>query len=80
MQVGDLVQLSAAGKKLDSNYSIGDNFGIIKSIQPDKVMTLYPYTVFWFGFRVKNIKFVDKNSLYHSRRELKHYCKHKESK
>ena len=80
MQVGDLVQLSAAGKKLNSNYLIGDNFGIIKAIRPDKVMTHYPYTVFWFGFRVKGAKYVEKNSLYHSRRELKHYSKHKESK
>ncbi len=46
MQVGDLVELSAAGNKAKQNDACYDQYGIIMKI--DKISQNHPYKIQWF--------------------------------
>ena len=69
MKVGDLVELSAAGKKIQSNYLVVGLVGVVQKIS-DNDAILYPYKVYWFqkpkGFGLcpnygrRELKFVKK--------------------
>ena len=50
-KIGELVELSAAGRKAKHNVNVYGMMGIIKEIntndgKPDR----YPYKIYWFGF------------------------------
>jgi len=45
MQVGDLVELSAAGRKSQQNMDVVTSFGMVIEIQKGKE---YPYMVEWY--------------------------------
>ena len=47
MQVGDLVELSAAGNKAKQNSACYNQYGIIMKI--DKLNQNHPYKIQWFG-------------------------------
>lgn len=72
MKVGDLVELSAAGKKIQSNYLVIGFVGVVQKIS-DNDAILYPYKVYWFqkpNFKCPN----------YGRRELKFVKKMNKSK
>ena len=48
MKIGDLVQLSAAGRKLHQNDIAVGGWGIITSIEPDYFGNKYPIKTKWF--------------------------------
>tara|TARA_Y100000034_G_scaffold116247_1_gene154363 strand:- start:400 stop:606 length:207 start_codon:yes stop_codon:yes gene_type:complete len=65
-KVGDLVTLSAAGRKAQQNYSVKTGFGVVLLI--DDVRD-YPIKCAWFGgkrdefsFKTYELKFFNKNS------------------
>ena len=45
MQVGDMVQLSSAGRKSQQNYLVTDKIGLVIKIDRSE----YPYHVQWYG-------------------------------
>ena len=51
-KAGELVELSAAGKKGDQNDKVIGLFGMILSIDPDcnGFRGGYPYQIRWFGY------------------------------
>ena len=67
MKVGDLVELSAAGKKIQSNYLVLGLVGVVREIS-DNDRILYPYKVYWLqkpnlrltNFGRRELKFVKK--------------------
>ena len=70
MQVGDLVELSAAGKKIQSNYLVVGLVGVVSRV--DRTMP-YSYKVYWF--QKPNFKWPN-----YGRRELKFVKKMNKSK
>ena len=46
MQVGDLVELSSAGRKSQQNWAVKDRFGMLIEIN---LREAYPYKVEWYG-------------------------------
>ena len=51
-KAGELVELSAAGKKGDQNEKVVGLFGIIMRIEPEEngYRGGYPYQIRWFGY------------------------------
>ena len=47
MQVGDLVELSSAGRKSQQNWAVKDRFGMLIEIN---LREAYPYKVEWYGW------------------------------
>ena len=46
MRVGDLVELSSAGRKSQQNWAVKDKFGMLVHISKGEA---YPYKVEWYG-------------------------------
>ena len=79
MKVGDLVELSARGKKGNQNYGVKNRVGIIISIEQycttNNLPKKHPYEIYWFG---KNVHPQQKgNILPCSRYEIKFAKKHR---
>jgi hypothetical protein len=63
MKVGDLVELSAQGRRLKYHNDLRDKKGIIIDVQPKR---LYPIFVQWFGYAVvdhqrSNLRYVSRS-------------------
>ena len=56
MQVGDLVELSSAGRKSQQNMAVVEKFGMVIAVNH---RAHYPYSVEWYG--VKNVDYKSKN-------------------
>ena len=54
MKVGDLVQLSAAGEKIASNWSMRDELGIILSINHNHEN---PFEVNWLRMSIASVRY-----------------------
>ncbi len=65
MQVGDIVELSAYGKRLKCNEEFVARVGLVMEIEPVRVLTSRANAVMvrWSGLE---------NTNYHIRRDLKH--------
>ncbi len=46
MQVGDLVELSSAGRKSQQNWAVKDKIGMLVEVSKGEA---YPYKVEWYG-------------------------------
>ena len=64
-KVGDLVTLSAAGRKANQNYEVRNGFGIVLLIKENRD---YPIKCAWFGgrrdefaFKAYELKFFKQN-------------------
>ena len=55
MRVGDLVELSSAGRKSQQNMAVADKFGMVIEVNH---RAHYPYSVEWYG--VKNVHYKGK--------------------
>ena len=64
MKVGDLVELSSAGKKIQQNSCVYGRFGMIIGINTTSHDD-YPYEIEWYGR--------GRSKLIMARREIKHY-------
>ena len=65
MKVGDLVELSSAGKKIQQNSCVYGRFGMIIGINTAKIHNEYPYEIEWYG--------KGRSKLIMARREIKYY-------
>jgi len=50
MQVGDLVELSAAGRKIKQNDKVYGLIGLITRIEKDWNITNHPIKIEWYGY------------------------------
>jgi len=50
MQVGDLVELSAAGRKIKQNDKVYGLIGLITRIEKDRNITNHPIKIEWYGY------------------------------
>jgi len=50
MQVGELVELSAAGRKIKQNDKVYGLIGLIVRIEPDLNITRHPIKIEWVGY------------------------------
>ena len=68
MQIGDLVELSSAGRKSQQNWTVKDTFGMLVQI---KKQDTYPYVVEWYGVKLSKNVHNPPNTLPCKRYELK---------
>lgn len=54
MQVGDMVELSAAGKKSQQNWAVVGKIGLVTEIGVTMGSHGYPYQVEWYGVKHNN--------------------------
>ena len=68
MQVGDLVELSSAGRKSQQNMAVQDCIGLLVEICKGEA---YPYKVQWYGVDVSYVTINETRILPCKRYELK---------
>ena len=68
MKVGDLVTLSAYGRRQQQNHSVKRGFGVVMAVANNR-LDKYPITCKWFGghrdefpFARRELKFFKQNS------------------
>ena len=56
-KIGDLVTLSAAGRKMQQNRSVLDGFGMVVEVRRSSSSNDFPIKCQWFGKRKSGMRF-----------------------